>query len=171
MRRLKDLICVRIPGRASDNIEAELRRLVTGVARIRERVERLREAILVLCFDGLRELIQRRLHDFIDKLRDGQVRVFVSRVKFRSILQSFVELIQLITRQWPVRVLAGEPQLHMSHLRECHDLAEAGHKLSFGSLPVTSRNAGQYRAETNDQNVFSHALSPDAKHRVLIRQP
>jgi len=124
-RRFKVLIGVGIRRGPRNDVEAELRRLMASVAPFRELIECFRESTLVLRFDRLIELADRRFDHLVDQLRKGKLRILMLLVIGGDILETLIELVQFIGGEGPVCTLSGEPELCVPHLLKRHDLAEA----------------------------------------------
>jgi len=98
---------------------------MTSVTAFRQLIEGFRKAILILRFNCFVELADRNLHHFFNQLWNRKLGIFVRRMVHGDVIEALVQLIQFIARQRPIRVLPGEPEFHMPHLLECHDLPKA----------------------------------------------
>ncbi len=112
--------------RALHAVEAELRRFMAPVAGGSELVEGLSERRLILGRDGLAQIRDRRRGQLGDHVLDGDRRVLVRRVELHRVVEPLFELVQFVGREVPVARLAREPQLHVPHLLQSHDLSQAG---------------------------------------------
>src|SRR5262245_3413635 len=143
LRRRKHLVREWIRLRPLHAIETEVCRLVAVVASVRERIVGLRECCRVLAANG-RTHVGKGLADHARNcILWCDRRVLVRWVELDDVIEAFAELVDLVIRKLPVRGLSRQPQFHVSHLLQTHQLAEAGHvMLLAGTRDVTHRTRG-----------------------------
>jgi hypothetical protein len=165
MCRLKDLVRIRIARGPRDDIETELGGLMTSVAAIGQLIECFSETILIFRFNGFVELAEGRFDHFVDQLRDRELGIFVRRMVRRHIVESFVQLIELVAGKRPVAGLSGEPQLDVTHLLKRHDFAEPG---CVGWLGWFAVARGHGEREKNSQTGFAQHETDDSSCPLTV---
>src|SRR5262249_49956457 len=118
----------------------------------------LREAILILRFDCFLELADGCLHDFVDQLRNWKIRIFVCWMKLCRVIEAFIEFVEFVTGQLPVRVLSGKPHLRVPHLRQRHDFAKTWRVPGLGGFTIATRTSEEQSATADDCDLPQHNL-------------
>src|SRR5437764_1190767 len=121
--RRERLIGIRRADRTPDHDEAVAGALVAGIAGGGQLVERCGEFRRALRLDGRLEVASWPRRVVFDHLADRQA--VVGREIFDRVVEALLKLVELVGREIPVLLRAGEPQLEVPHLRQRHDLAEA----------------------------------------------
>jgi len=74
----------------------------------------------------------------------------VGWMKLGRVIQAFVQFVEFVTGQLPVRVLSGEPQFRMTHLGQGHYFAKSWCVLWLGRLTVAARQTDHENEATGE---------------------
>src|SRR5437016_2463275 len=84
----------------------------------------------------------------------------------RHVLKPFVELVEFIARERPIRVLSGKPEFHVPHLLECHDLAESRRIQRFGRFLIAGRQRKDKDKDPANETYSSQHNATDDSCRI-----